>query len=354
MADHARQPRPDLTAALEHPSEAFDMFELLRRLEADGRLFGQAGRAEREPARLGQQPRLGFAVTDVVSYLPATDRAPARVTIADIGLLGPEGPMPIHLTRWVLDRLSQRWFAGAAMRETSDTTFLDFVNLLQHRMIALFYRTWADSHPAVQADRGHGGRTRAMMAALSGIGLPGAPNDDEPWLDAVRLRQAAALAHQVDGPERLTRYLAEAFGVPVTIEEFIGAWIPLPVKLQTRLGAPDARLGFGATIGPRVFQRQSRVELRLGPLTLAQYRDFLPAGPLSTPLRIAIRDMVGDGLDVDVRLVLRGSDLQPALLGASALGRTGWLAPPIGCGDAGDLLMRAFVGLRPETAEAAA
>jgi type VI secretion system protein ImpH len=354
MADHARQPRPDLTAGLEHAPDAFDMFELLRRLEADGRLFGEAGRPDREPARLGQHPRLGFAVADVVSFSPATDRRPARVTITDIGLLGPEGPMPIHLTRWVMDRLSQRWFAGAAMRETSDTTFLDFVNVLQHRMIALFYRAWADCHPAVQAERGHGGRTRAMLAALSGIGLPGAPDEQAPWLDAVRLRQAAALAHQVDGPERLTRYLAEAFGVPVAIEEFVGAWMPIPVGLQTRIGAPDARLGLGATIGPRVFQRQSRVELRLGPLTLSQYGDFLPGGPLSGTLRRAIRDMVGDSLDVDVRLVLRGRDVPPGRVGASRLGRTGWLAPPVGLTDAGDLLMRAFVGHRPGDVEAAA
>ena len=59
MADDARQSLPDLDrpAML---SESFDFFELLRRLERSGRLFGHSGRPDREPARLGQHIRLGF------------------------------------------------------------------------------------------------------------------------------------------------------------------------------------------------------------------------------------------------------------------------------------------------------
>ena len=38
-------------------------------------------------------------------------------------------------------------------------------------MIALYYRAWADAHPAVQVERGVGGRVRAMLQAMGGIGL---------------------------------------------------------------------------------------------------------------------------------------------------------------------------------------
>ncbi|MGT2466149.1 type VI secretion system baseplate subunit TssG [Mesorhizobium atlanticum] len=86
----------------------------------------------------------------------------------------------------MLDRLSQRWFTGADAEQTSDTTFVDFVNILQHRMIALYYRAWADAHPAVQVERSVGGRVRAMLeAAMAGVGLPGT---QDPELDTVRLR----------------------------------------------------------------------------------------------------------------------------------------------------------------------
>ena len=261
MADDTRQPLSDLTGA-EAAAEAFDFFELLRVLERDGRLFGHGSLPDMEPARLGQHMRLGFATADLADVEEGKEGGPTRVTVANIGLLGPEGPMPLHLTRWVLDRLSQRWFAGAGARQTSDTTFVDFVNVLQHRMIALFYRAWADAQPAVQVERRSDDRVRSMLRSMAGIGLPGTAGPETQELDGVKLSQAAALARQVDGAERLTLFLSEAFAVPVKLEEFVGVWLPVPARLQSRLGRAHAAIGKTATIGPRTFNRQSRIELR--------------------------------------------------------------------------------------------
>ncbi|PAP94268.1 type VI secretion system baseplate subunit TssG [Mesorhizobium wenxiniae] len=361
MADDARQSLPDLDKfdldQVEELDDTFDFFELLRRLERRGGLFGYSGPADREPARLGQHVRLSFSAKDVVAFREAKDKTPgkvgtpARVTVANLGLMGPEGPMPLHLTRWVLDRLSQRWFTGADARQTSDTTFVDFVNILQHRMIALYYRAWADAHPAVQVERAVGGRVRAMLEAMAGIGLPGTDNPD---LDAVKLRQAASLASQVDGPERLTLFLAEAFKVPVQIKEFVATWMTIPASLQTRLAQAYAVLGRGATIGPRVFSRQSRIELRVGPLGYKEFKTFLPGGQRLKMFKQAVRDMVGESLDVDLRIVLAREAVPQPRIGAVQLGRTSWLARPAERGDADDMRLRTIVGWRPEMAEVAA
>jgi type VI secretion system protein ImpH len=355
MADDARQSLPDLdkvdierTAGL---SEAFDFFELLRRLEQRGGLFGYSGQPDREPARLGQHVRLSFSARDVVEFREPGDKAPARVTVANLGLLGPEGPMPLHLTRWVLDRLSQRWFTGAEAQQTSDTTFVDFVNILQHRMIALYYRAWADAHPAVQVERAVGGRVRAMLQAMAGIGLPGTQDAE---LDTVKLRQAGSLASQVDGPERLTLFLAEAFRVPVQIKEFVAAWVTIPTALQTRLAKAYAVLGRGATIGPRVFSRQSRIELRVGPLGFEDFTAFLPGGQRLKLFKQAVREMIGESLDVDLRIVLAREAVPPPRIGTVQLARTAWLARPAERGDADDMRLRTIVGWRPELAEVAA
>ncbi|CDX13967.1 conserved hypothetical protein [Mesorhizobium plurifarium] len=355
MADDARQSLPDLAqpapTEAEPLSEGFDFFELLRRLEQRRGLFGHSGTAEREPARLGQHVRLSFSARDVVKFQDAGDRTPARVTVANLGLLGPEGPMPLHLTRWVLDRLSQRWFTGADAEQTSDTTFVDFVNILQHRMIALYYRAWADAHPAVQVERSVGGRVRAMLEAMAGIGLPGT---QDPELDTVRLRQAGSLANQVDGAERLTLFLATAFKVPVEIKEFVAAWITIPKALQSRIGKAYAALGGGATIGPRVFSRQSRIELRVGPLGLDDFKSFLPGERRLALFKKAVRDMIGEALDVDLRIVLARDAVPEPKMGTIQLGRTSWLSRPAEKGDADDLRLRTIVGWRPDMAEAAA
>jgi type VI secretion system protein ImpH len=320
MADDARPASDDLTP----DPLGLEATELLRRLERRGGRFGHAGPPGHEPARLGQQVRLAFATRDVAEVIPGADGRPARVVVAAPGLLGPEGPLPLHLTRWVLDRLSQRWFAGAAEGATSDTTFLDFANMLQHRQIALHYRAWADCRPEAQAEREGGGRPRAIVAALAGLGLPGSEDAE---FGALRLAQAPALAHQVQGPERLTGLLAAALRVPVALSEFVGAWTLIPPRLQTRLGRADAALGRSAAIGPRVFRRQDRIEVRLGPLSRAEFEGFLPGAPGLAALAAVTRRVLGDTLEVAARLVLRRGEVPAARLGATQLGRDGWLAP---------------------------
>ena len=95
MADHARQPQPGVSGVSVPSAEAMDFFELLRRLERDGRLFGRGSRPDREPARLGQELRQGFSVRDVAALVPATERTPARVSAA---LFGPTPRAPGSLS----------------------------------------------------------------------------------------------------------------------------------------------------------------------------------------------------------------------------------------------------------------
>jgi type VI secretion system protein ImpH len=95
------------------------------------------------------------------------------------------------------------------------------------------------------------------------------------------------------------------------------------------------------------------MEIRVGPLPLADYLVFLPGGSRLETLRKAVRHGVGETFDVDFRPLLRAADIPPARIGAAAVGRTAWLAPRR-TADAGDLRLRAIVGLTPEGARAAA
>jgi type VI secretion system protein ImpH len=339
MADDARHARPDLTALIDE-APSLDFFELLRRLETPARRFGRAGGIEREPARLGQGVRLSFATQDVAEIRPPEGtRGVPGVSVNVIGLLGPEGPMPLHLTRWVMQRLSNRWFAGESERATSDTAFLDFVNALQHRQIALYWRAWADHRPDVQAAHG-GGQSAALLRALAGIGMPG--TDTGPATRATpKIGHATSLALLVHGPQRLAGYLATVAGTGVEIREFVGVWTELPPRLQSRLGTDSARLGRTAVVGARVFERQSRVEIRLGPLSLDQFLEILDDPTRAEDIRHALLFAMGHGTGFDLRLVLRGPDVPEPRLGNVRLGRTGWLRARAG-DDADDLTLRRF------------
>ncbi len=336
MADAPRQPRPDLTGDIP-AADSMAFFELLRRLEVGDYRFGRIGGPGREPARLGQRIRMAFATRDVAGFHPGTDSQPSRVDVEVLGLLGPEGALPLHMTRWVMSRLSDRWFAGADTDATSDTTFLDFCNLLQHRMMALYWRAWGDARPEVQIEHGPGGRVQAVLNALAGVGLPGAATGGATDL-ALKLRHATSLGHQVQGVERLTAYLADVAGAPVRLVEFVGSWLDLPKGLQSRLGQAHAVLGQSAVAGARSFTRQARVELQIGPLSLPDYSGFLRDSGVIDRLRHAIRHAIGHELEVDLRLVLARGDIPDGRIGAMQLGRTGWLAHRRSA-DAADLVL---------------
>ncbi|SPH18696.1 hypothetical protein DEA8626_02238 [Defluviimonas aquaemixtae] len=338
MADPAGHPRDDLTGPFAQP-EAMGFFELLRRLETPGRRFGRAGGAGSEPARIGQRVRLSVATRDVAGFRPAEGDQPARVEAEVLGLLGPEGALPLHVTRWVMSRMSDRWFADAGAEATADRTFLDFCNMLQHRMLALYWRAWADARPEVQAQLGTGGRAAATVAALAGTGLPG--TGEAARDSALKTRHATSLAASVHGPERLTRLLSDLVGAPVRLVEFVGHWLEVPRALQTWLGGAHAMLGAGAVVGARVFSRQGRAELRVGPLGLAGYLRLLNDQHLRARLRHAIRFAEGIETDFDLRLVLRRADKPEPRLGRCQLGRTFWL-PARTATDADDLRLSAF------------
>ena len=336
MAIASRHPCPDLST---EPA-GIEAFELLRRLETPDARFGRAGGPEREPARLGQSARLGFAAADVAEHVPGTEGSPDRVSLNIVGLLGPEGPMPLHLTRWVLERQSNRWFAGGVEGATSDTAFLDFANMLQHRLIALYWRAWADARPEVEFAHVPSGRFPAMLRALAGTGLSRHPADDHAR-EAAKVRHATSLAQAVQGPERLLSYLSDVASAPVHLVEFVGTWTDVPTVLQTRLGCAHSQLGRSTLIGSRVYERQATAELRVGPMPLDGFLAHLDDATVRCELRHAILFAMGQELAFDLRLVLAADAVPEARLGSCRLGRTTWLDPVPGR-DADDLRISRF------------
>jgi type VI secretion system protein ImpH len=333
VADDTGQPRPDLTGDVPAP-ETMGFFELLRRLEHDQMRFGRSGGPSREPARLGQRARLTFGTRDIAGFHPGT---PPKVDVEVLGLLGPEGAMPLHITRWVMGRLSDRWFTEGS-DAASDTTFLDFCNLLQHRMMALYWRAWADARPEVQIEHGAAGRVRSVIDALAGVALPGTKPKAPDAQTRLKLRHATALGRQVTSVERLTAYLSDVLDAPVTLVEFLGTWTEIPSRLQSHLGKQHAQLGRSAVIGARSFQRQTLVELRVGPLPLARFTEYLADPTLILRLRHALRHAMGREMEFNLRLVLGKDDIPDTRLGHSQLGRTAWLSPRRDR-DAGDLCL---------------
>ena len=324
MANDTRHAPSDLNATTDD-IEDMNFFRMLAVLEGDGQRFGRSGGPEREPARLGQSARLGFATSDIAKFTPPPKEGDKpRVAVNVLGLLGPEGPMPLHMTRWIMERMSNRWFAGDSATALADTSFLDMVNMLQHRMLAFYWRAWADARPEIHLAHDDGGRVTAMLRSFAGLGLPGTLTGDT-RIDGAKLRHATSLFQNTHGPERLTSFVSTVLGIPVKLQEFVGVWMDIPEQLQTRLGSSYAGLGTEAVVGARTFDRLSRAELRVGPLTLEEFTQFLDDDERWQQMRHAIIFASGKEMDYDLRLILKANEVPPAQLGKCQLGRTTWL-----------------------------
>jgi type VI secretion system protein ImpH len=307
---------------------AHDLYQLLRRLEARHPAAPRIGRALRlvqEVVRLGQEPSLAFAPGSVARVEPpAADGrgGPWRLLVNCFGLLGPNGPLPLHLTEYVRQRQKHHKDLGLAR----------FLDLFHHRMLSFLYRAWADAQPAVQLDRPDTDRFATYLGALSGIGMPSLRGRDA-LPDSAKLYYTGRLGPQVRNAEGLRDLLADYFGVEVSIEEFVGEWTEIPERYRWSLGSgargPDlpllGRLGESTHIGSRVWLRQGRFRVELGPLSRAEFNRLAPRGSAVPALTALVRGYAGDALCWDLRLKLKSEAVPDFELGVSTLGQTSWL-----------------------------
>jgi len=328
------------TGALEGRLEAeigsFDFFQAVRRLQCargDKPPIGSSQRPADDTVRFGQKPSLSFASSALARFRPATGAEPARLLVNFMGLLGPNGPMPLHVSEYVMQR--QLDHDDAAAR------FLDVFN---HRMISLLYRAWAAPRQEVNFEQDREDRFGVYIASLFGMGMA-ALRDRDGVDDVAKLYFAGRLAGQAKPPEGLRAILADYFGIDAAVEEFTGRWVEFPARYRCLMGqdAHTATLGSNLIVGRRVWECQQGFRLHLGPMGLADYERMLPGGKSLTRLVAWVRNYVGDELAWDVQLTLRKQEAPAARLGK--VGRLGWSTwmitrPP--AADAGDLVLRPF------------
>jgi type VI secretion system protein ImpH len=325
MADDGRPASYTVTSALQQDPYRFDLFQAIRGLEClyrDKPRLGRALRAADDPIRLGQEPSLAFAASTLASFEPGKDGMPGRLVVRSFGLLGPNGPLPLHLTE----------FARNRMRDFGDPTFMRFLDLFHHRLMSLFYRAWASAQPTVNFDRHlddfEADRYAFYVGSMSGSAMASLRGRDA-VSDLTKLHYTGRLMCQTHPSEGLRAMLADYFAMPTAIEEFVGEWIELPELYRCRLGESPATgaLGRTAIVGTRAWDCQQKFRVALGPLSLKDYRRLLPGGEALERLVALVRLYAGDELDWDLKLVLKREQVPMLRLGAGQqLGRTTWLA----------------------------
>ncbi len=351
MADANRTPsRPvKLLEQLAQEPYTFDFFQAVRRMDCehpDNPQTGESVRLADDPIRFGQEPSLAFAPATLESLDSSKPKVP-RLIQRFFGLFGPHGPMPLHITEYVRERI----------RNYNDHTLSRFLDIFHHRMTALFYRAWARVRPTVSFDKPNSDRFADYVGSLFGLGMSSL-EDRDAFPDVPKRHFAGLMSCQTHHAEGLLAILSGYFQLPVQLEEFIGQWIELPTNCRCLMGESSASLGVNTTVGSHVWDCQQKFRVIFGPLGLEDYYRMLPGGTTKSSsveisqaepqpsdgasrsmlelwgqvarssgvsldrLMAAVRSYTGDELQWDLQLILKKQETPP--LGLGIVGRLGW------------------------------
>ncbi|WP_321813921.1 MULTISPECIES: type VI secretion system baseplate subunit TssG [unclassified Paraburkholderia] len=265
---------------------------------------------------------------------PDADSLP-QLQVNAFALGGPNGPLPGAWQEWIQDRLRRK-----------DTSALAFLDLFQHRLLALLYRAQrkyrsADPYPLHSQ--------RAADPVLRAItGLAWHRDDETPTVEAQTadndsdsgnrsergtllravLARAGMFANQRRSLAGFDAMLRHHFDIDARSTPFVGGWRALPAASRTTVGhaGRNRTLGAGAIVGTRVWDEHRGIRVTIGPLARAQYEAFLPGGDSHGAFQALADAWFGAELYVHVELRLAAGQLATAHLSRAAPPRLGWTA----------------------------
>jgi type VI secretion system protein ImpH len=337
MATETRRSDPGVAETLFSEPQRFAFFQAVRLLYLLGirkrrQETGELARTttQVDVVRFRTPLTLAFPASEIEALTPPVpgDRPEAapEMTVNFMGLTGPSGVLPRHYTELLMERRSQ----------FKDETAHRFFDLFNHRLLALFVQAWEKYRFAIGYERGQPRTLLNYLLDLVGMGTPGLQNRLQ---ETGRGMQDEALAYYggLNGQRphsaiALAAILSDYFSVPVVIEQLRGQWLLLEKGQCTCLGhgGINCVLGESVILGERVWDRQARFRVRVGPLSLMQFNDFLPGGAAYAALTPFVRWFASLGYHFDVQLILRQEEVPACQLGATGasaprLGWTTWL-----------------------------
>lgn len=310
--------------------QAVHLLERLRpRREGVGRFVDPA----EEAVRFGVHRSIAFPASEIQS-LSLDGDGPARMRVNFLGLIGPSGVLPYHYTLLAVDRARAR-----------DSAYAEFLDLFHHRILSLFYRAWRKNRFAVAFGQEED-RLREHVLDLVGMGVP-ALREELAFEENALVYYAGLLSTQQRSAVALEQLLEDYFEAPVEVRQFEGGWYALPERDLCELGEENgasSRLGGGAVVGDEIWDPQSRIRIRIGPLSLEDYRRFLPTGDAYERLRELTRFFGNEEYEFELQPVLAAPEVPGCVVGADdgrtqPLGWSTWIRSAVFSRDADDTIL---------------
>ncbi len=297
----------------------FDFFQavrLLERIYATRKPVGHASEPGHEAVRFRTLTGLNFPASQVYALEREGDDpdrpAPPQMTVAFMGLTGPSGVLPHPYTELLMERLRNK-----------DRALVEFLDQFNHRLVSLFFRAWEKYRFPIGVERGLDDRFTEFLFDIVGLGTRGLRRRFS-FADEGLLSYGGLIANQPHSASAMAGILSDYFGVPAAIEQFKGQWLKLDPESTSTLGRANHQLGVSTVVGTRVWDMQSKLRVRFGPLSLEQFTAFLPNGTAFKPATEITQFFAGLEFDFDIQLVLQKKQVPACNLSTKAKPALGW------------------------------
>lgn len=297
--------------------EFFQAVRLLEKIYPERANVGHDALPLKEVARFRSHPSNTFPPSEIFEINDETDdftgEQKLEMVVNFMGMVGPQGVLPMHYTELVMERVRYR-----------DTSLYAFLDVFTHRAVSLFFRAWEKYRFPVSYERGKDDFTEFLFdfVGLGTGGMGGRMHLDDESL----LPYSGLIAQKPHSVSALKQMLSDYFNVPAKVKQFTGQWLALDEESITRLGEANSRLGLNTVIGTRVWDDQSKFRVVFGALSFPEFQAFLPNGTAHKAMKSIIRFMVGEELDFDVQLKLKRKEVPGTILTTRAMRRPmlGW------------------------------
>ncbi len=297
----------------------YNLFSILRHLEVNQdvskRLVGETVSPSHDLFRLYQNPSMSFIYKNIDTVALKDNKF--QIAINEIGLLGANSPLPSHLIEFIFQRKHQY----------GDGAWASFVNMLQHRILTMFYRSWMNAQSVMSLENKGNDKFSRYIASIAGFAVLDQKQSNHYVEHFSKLYFAGYSLQRNRSADNFQSLLSQYFSLPIRLDENIGQWFKLPKKEQTRLGA-DKRytLGDGLIIGKKIYDVQTKFRLTIGPLSLDEFKSFFKNEFNAKRLIEWVHFYVGAEYDWDVQLILAKPEVPSMILGNhNKLGLTTWL-----------------------------
>ncbi len=241
-----------------------------------------------EAVRFSVAQQVGFAGPPITNVTKVENSNQLDMAVSFFGLTGTSGVLPLHYTETIIQRMRNK-----------DHALRDFFDMINNRLIALYYRSWEKYRFAIGYESG-GCRGEDKISQIL-RNIAGAEEDLDVYFSGY-FRQA------VRNETNLRNMLCELIDADVSIETMLGQWIKMEPDETTRLCSqhhPEgnfACLGVNSMLGDKMWDLSSNIAIRIKLNNDEDFDGLKPNSPKRQLIEKLVARYLGPSIKADIKI----------------------------------------------------